>query len=296
MWDEDNRISSISDNGQTSEYIYDASGDRTQKNAAQGETHYVNAYYVIREGQIASKHFFSGSQRVATKLAKKETLPNESVYEHEQYYYHSDHLGSSSFVTDETGTVYEHLEYFPFGETWIHEHSNTQRTPYRFTGKEYDEVTGLYYYGARYYDPRTSVWQSPDPIIDKYMPTGDKEKDKNLPGMGGIYNPKNLNMFGYTFNNPVNLVDPDGNVADKVIIGLAIVANVAMGVASLSSNISDGNIGAASLDALGIVIDGAAVAIPFVPGELLQVSKPLVRVLLILIKRLQPKHLSYNRM
>lgn len=132
-------------------------------------------------------------------------------YETNQYYYHPDHLGSSSFVTDEVGKVYEHLEYFPFGETWIHQHSNTQRTPYRFTGKEYDEVTGLYYYGARYYDPRTSVWQSPDPILDEYMPTGDKKKDKNLPGMGGIFNPRNLSMFSYTFNNPVRYIDPTGN-------------------------------------------------------------------------------------
>jgi len=59
----------------------------------------------------------------------------------------------------------------------------------------------LYYYGARYYDPRTSVWQSPDPILGEYM--------SGKPN-GGVFNPKNLNMFGYTYNNPVNLVDPDG--------------------------------------------------------------------------------------
>ena len=60
----------------------------------------------------------------------------------------------------------------------------------------------LFYYGARYYDPRTSVWQSPDPILETYMSGG---------GNGGIYNSKNLSLFGYTYNNPVNLVDPDGN-------------------------------------------------------------------------------------
>jgi RHS repeat-associated protein len=61
------------------------------------------------------------------------------------------------------------VEYFPFGETWVEEHSNRQRTPYLFTGKELDEDTGLYYYGARYYDPLTSVWQSPDPILVDYL-------------------------------------------------------------------------------------------------------------------------------
>ena len=176
-WDEENRITTISDNGQTSYYVYDAGGERTLKKGAQGETFYVNAYFVIRNGQVASKHFFAGSQRVATKLTKQESQtvngkgskPVKIIYEKEQYFYHPDHLGSSSFVTDETGKVFEHIEYFPYGELFGHEHSNTQITPYRFTGKEYDEVTGLYYYGARYYDPRTSVWQSVDPIIGEYM-------------------------------------------------------------------------------------------------------------------------------
>ena len=57
------------------------------------------------------------------------------------------------------------------------------------------------YYGARYYDPRTSVWQSPDPILNEYM-SGQTN--------GGVFNPKNLGLFTYTYNNPVNLVDPDG--------------------------------------------------------------------------------------
>ncbi len=56
----------------------------------------------------------------------------------------------------------EHVQYFPFGETWVSEQSNAERLPYLFTSKELDEETALYYFGARYYDPRTSVWQSTD--------------------------------------------------------------------------------------------------------------------------------------
>ncbi|MFT7879340.1 MAG: RHS repeat-associated core domain-containing protein [Sulfurimonas sp.] len=137
------------------------------------------------------------------KVVGGSNKPQKIIYEKEQYFYHPDHLGSSSFVTDERGKVYEHLEYFPYGETFAHEHSNTQVTPYRFTGKELDEVTGLYYYGARYYDPRTSVWQSPDPILNQYM-FGE--------GNGGVYNPFNLKLYTYTYNNPVTLVDPDGQI------------------------------------------------------------------------------------
>jgi len=82
-----------------------------------------------------------------------------------------------------------------------------------FTGKEFDEETGLYYFGARYYDARTSVWVSADPILDKYLPTGDKEKDKKLPGMGGVFNSFNLGVYGYGHLNPVKFVDPNGKQA-----------------------------------------------------------------------------------
>jgi RHS repeat-associated protein len=105
------------------------------------------------------------------------------------YFYHSDHLGSTSYVTDGSGEVYQHLEYFAFGETFVEEHSNTERTPYLFNGKELDEETGLYYYGARYYDPRTSIWQSVDPLAEKFT---------------------EWSPFNYTEDNPVRNIDPDG--------------------------------------------------------------------------------------
>ena len=119
------------------------------------------------------------------------------------WYYHPDHLGSTGFVTDQNGELYEHVEYFPFGETWVQEHSNTQRTPYLYTGKELDEETGLYYYGARYYDPRTSVWASADPILGDYI-RGER-------GTGGVFNPLNLGLYAYAHLNTLRFVDPDGN-------------------------------------------------------------------------------------
>jgi len=139
------------------------------------------------------------------------------------YYYHPDHLGSASVITDGSGNLREHIEYFAFGETWVQEGAS-KKTPFMYTGKELDQETGLYYYGARYYDPRTSVWQSVDPILEKYLPSGDPEKDKNLPGMGGVFNSGNLAGYTYTHQNPVRYVDPDGNViwfAPLVAKGLA---------------------------------------------------------------------------
>jgi len=75
--------------------------------------------------------------------------------------------------------------------------------PFRFTGKELDEETGLYYYGARYLDPKYSRWLSGDPAITDYMAG-------TSAGEGGIYNTVNLSAYHYAGNNPVKYVDPDG--------------------------------------------------------------------------------------
>ena len=111
----------------------------------------------------------------------------------------------------------EHLEYFPYGETWVHNKatSEQQSTPYKFTSKELDEETGLYYYGARYYDAKLSRWVSVDPALIRYLPTGNKERDKNLPGHGGVYSPDNLDLYNYGGNNPVKYIDPNGCWKDE---------------------------------------------------------------------------------
>jgi RHS repeat-associated protein len=139
----------------------------------------------------------------------------KTPFEKDIYFYHPDHLGSSNYITDTNGKLYEHLEYFPFGEAWVEENSNTQRTPYLFTAKELDEETGLYYYGARYYDPRTSVWQSADAILDRYLPTD--EASRHLPGFGGVYNSRNLGLYSYAHLNPVTYHDPDGNFVKLLV-------------------------------------------------------------------------------
>ena len=133
--------------------------------------------------------------------------------------------------------MFQHLEYFPFGETFVEEHSNTQRAPYLFTGKELDEDTGLYYYGARYYDPRTSLWQSADPILTKYLPEAGKQIGLNAPsllnnygsprhqlvGMGGVYTGQNLNLYHYSGQNPVRYTDPDGRYFKEPVITVATI-------------------------------------------------------------------------
>ena len=83
----------------------------------------------------------------------------------------------------------QHIEYVPFGEVFIEERNNTWNTPYLFNAKEFDEETGMYYYGARYYEPRLSLWMSVDPLEEKYY---------------------NSSSYAYCNNNPIRFIDPDG--------------------------------------------------------------------------------------
>ncbi|KFF09179.1 SpvB/TcaC N-terminal domain-containing protein [Chryseobacterium luteum] len=109
--------------------------------------------------------------------------------EKEIYWFHPDHLGSSSFITGADGEVTQNIEYFPSGETFVENHRNSNYSPYKFNGKELDAETGYYYYGARYYNPRVSLWLNVDPLAEKYP---------------------SLSPYIYVANNPINAIDPDG--------------------------------------------------------------------------------------
>jgi RHS repeat-associated protein len=157
-----------------------------------------------------------GETRIVTKRreAANPTLGQEID---QQYFYHTDHLGSAQMITNTRGTVTEHIEYTPYGELWIEQRldAGAAKTPFRFTGKELDSETGLYYYGARYLNPKTSLWLSTDPAMDEYVPGAPvndevRKQNQNLPGMGGVFNVVNLHTYHYAGNNPVKYTDPDG--------------------------------------------------------------------------------------
>ena len=115
------------------------------------------------------------------------------------YYYHSDHLGSSSLISNATGSLVQHLEYVPFGETFIDERQsqNSWHTPYQFSGKERDDETGLLYFGARYQDSKYGIWYSVDPLAEKFANTG---------------------SYVFCHDNPINIVDPDGKAGKPAIV------------------------------------------------------------------------------
>ena len=124
---------------------------------------------------------------------------NASVefYLNDLYYnlnYHSDHLGSASWITDADGKPIQHLQYLPFGEPFVNQHLTDYQERYLFTGKERDEETGYGYFGARYMDHElTAMWLSVDPMADKYP---------------------SISPYAYCAWNPIKLIDPDGREAE----------------------------------------------------------------------------------
>ena len=123
-------------------------------------------------------------------------MPGNIRYENEPdvYFYHSDHLGGASWITDANGKPVQHLQYLPFGEPFVDQHPAGYQERFTFTGKERDEETGYGYFGARYMDySLMTMWLSVDPMSDKYP---------------------NISPYNYCMWNPVKLVDPDGRDGD----------------------------------------------------------------------------------
>ena len=115
-------------------------------------------------------------------------IPNDTTKE-ETFFYHSDHLGSTSYITDDKANITQYDAYLPYGELLVDEHSSSEDLPYKFNGKQFDEETGLYYYGARYMNPIASIWYGVDPLAEKYS---------------------NICGYNYTLGNPIKFIDPDG--------------------------------------------------------------------------------------
>ena len=110
-------------------------------------------------------------------------------------------LGSCYILSTSSSTLFPRKPRLPARSLY-------RRTRPRLTGKERDAETGLYYYGARYLDPRAGRWLSGDTALGEYIPQA-RGNNKRLPN-GGVYNTVSLHAYNYSNNNPVKYVDPDG--------------------------------------------------------------------------------------
>lgn len=114
------------------------------------------------------------------------------------YYYHRNHINSSSVITDSGGNVTARMVYLPFGELTQANSSGGDVVTSKFTGQEYDEELGLYYYGARYYDPAIGRFISADSVVPSASDA------------------QSFNRYSYVRDNPIVYVDPTGHFLDFI--------------------------------------------------------------------------------
>lgn len=195
---------------QTTFYVYDAGGQRvrkvTERQAGPGQTPtrqheriYLGGFEIYREyendGQTRSLerqtlHVMDDQQRIAQVDTR--TVGDDGSPEQSRRIQLGNHLGSVSIEMDENAELISFEEYHPYGTTAlrvVRSASEGSLKRYRYTGKERDEETGLNYHGARYYAGWLGRWTAADPI-----------------GVRG-----GLNLYTYSSNQPISLLDPSGN-------------------------------------------------------------------------------------
>ncbi|MDN5397057.1 MAG: polymorphic toxin type 17 domain-containing protein, partial [Chryseobacterium sp.] len=277
FWDEQDRLRAVHtpEIGSFQYYVYDDKGERTIKANLRKDTElyqngemidngihfndfkvYPNPYVVYTSDGMFTKHYFAGSQRIASRIADSGGIFNsrqatsagskdgldpkdkqsaadadfksylsKAGYEKTEiekefarapapvggiYYLHGDHLGTATYVTNEYAEPTQFFLNLPFGETMVEQQEPTAYVnPYKFNAKELDSETGLYYYGARYFNPRLSIWYGVDPLA-VYNPVMETEFYGDGQHNDGVYNWGNLNPYIYTYQNPVRYVDPNG--------------------------------------------------------------------------------------
>jgi RHS repeat-associated protein len=181
-WDLENRLSSVNllAGGGTVSFAYDPIGRRIQKTTSSGST-----VYLYDGANIVAELNAAGA--VVASYAQGADIDEPLAMKRNGYvaYYHADGLGSITSLTGNTGQSVATYTYDSFGNTTPNE---AIFNPYRYTAREQDPETGLYYYRARYYDPSIGRFLNEDPV--RFW--------------GGI------DFYKYVDNNPTNSVDPSG--------------------------------------------------------------------------------------
>jgi RHS repeat-associated protein len=176
-WDYENRMISATNGTETASYKYDALGRRVERTKGSENTKFIyDGLDVIADDNSGTLTKYQNGLGIDNKL--KISLNGTARY------FLSDHLGSTNALTDSSGAIVESANYDSFGIA-----TGNLTTRYQFTGREYDNFTGLYYYRARFYDAKLGRFISEDPI-----------------GFAG----GDVNLYGYVLNNPIRFTDPLG--------------------------------------------------------------------------------------
>lgn len=180
-YDPENRLILVSTPSSVVSFGYDAAGARLWKQGTNTLQVWIGNHYEERNGRTLF-HIMQGDRLVCTYDS------TGTIVE----YCHPDHLRSTTILTDQNGNRIQHHEYSAFGQERLTENAATFPVSRRYTGQVLDDETGLYYYGARYYDPYLGRFVQPDTTIEN------------------LFNPQAFNRYSYTLNNPLKYIDPTG--------------------------------------------------------------------------------------
>jgi RHS repeat-associated protein len=245
-YNEDDRLTEVKNgNGAViATYYYDPFGRRLWKDVGGVRTNFMYA----DEGLIA-EFDGSGSQTKAYGYKPGSTWTTDPLFMKQAaqyYFYHNDHLGTPQKIAALNGGVVWSAKYESFGKAVIAPASTVENN-LRFSGQYYDQETGIYYNYHRYHAPSAGRYLTPDPI-----------------GLEG-----GLNLFTHVQNNPVNLIDPSGEIVPIVLIaaGATVGAVIGGGIYALTTdNFTWGGL-AGSVGA-GAIAGGVGVIAPAIAGSL----------------------------
>jgi RHS repeat-associated protein len=190
-WDGQHQLTAIHlPNGDTETFLYDPLGRRVSSDDGSGATSYVY------DGASAHLEYDSGNAGPAAVYTNGPGVDDvlEMARDGHRYSYLDDEQGSVLALADENGHVAERYTYDAFGTQTA---SGDVTNPFTYTGREYDEASGLYYFRARWYDPIAGRFISRDPL-------------------------PSVNPYVYTLNDPTNAVDPSGEQGALVGVGVAL--------------------------------------------------------------------------
>lgn len=213
-YSEANQVSKVEEctTGQTvAEYVYDYEGKRVAKKVFEGGVLQETVYFPSKE--FETKKLADGSTQNTSYYYVNDEIVARRNPGGTLAFYHNDHLGSTSVLTDENGDLVEETTYYPYGEV----KSGGTSSKYLYTGQEKDFETGLSYYGARYYNPHIYRFAQADSILTD------------------VYDPQQLNRYAYARNNPLKYTDPSGHQIQPII---SLLQQAMPAMYSLSTQIS----------------------------------------------------------
>jgi RHS repeat-associated protein len=204
-WDYKNRLASAKrSGGNITSYGYDHTGQRVFKATGSATTTYPNRNYNVASttgAATTTKHIFSPDGTLLAVVVGSGTTTTSTTY------LHPDHLGGTNVATDESGTVVQTLDYYPYGSQRIATGSFDEQR--RYIGEEFDQDSKFSYLNARYYEGSRGQFLSQDPVLLAIGSGGEDGRSRQQLD-AFLTDPQSLNGYSYARNNPIRFSDPQG--------------------------------------------------------------------------------------